>query len=128
MGAALNNNVRFYEAFDRVFTQCGSDRGCQIFLGINIPKLEKYTKYVTIKYTKSPQSIPDGRNRPIGHKIYRYISLQDPSKCTQILIFGLKICHLAALGETRFPGNGVAPKWFRYWFATFTVASLWFHS
>jgi hypothetical protein len=22
----------------------------------------------------------------------------------------------------------VAPKWFRYWFATFTVASLWFHS
>jgi hypothetical protein len=35
--------------------------------------------------------------RPNGHKIYQHLALQDPTKVTQIGIFGLKICHVATL-------------------------------
>jgi hypothetical protein len=36
-------------------------------------------------------------NRPNARKIYQHLPLQDPPKCTQIRIFGLKIYHLATL-------------------------------
>jgi hypothetical protein len=36
--------------------------------------------------------------RPNGHKIYQPLPLQVPPKFTQIMIFGLKICHLATPG------------------------------
>jgi hypothetical protein len=35
------------------------------------------------------------------HKIYQHLPLQDPTKFTQIWIFGLKIYHLATLPESR---------------------------
>jgi hypothetical protein len=40
---------------------------------------------MTIKYTKWTQ------NRPNGHKIYKYLPLQVPTKFIQIRVFGLKI-------------------------------------
>jgi hypothetical protein len=36
-------------------------------------------------------------------KIYQYLSLQHPPKFTQIVIFGLKIYHLATLVSGLFP-------------------------
>jgi hypothetical protein len=47
----------------------------------------KYTK-MGIKYTYWPQ------NRPNVQKL-QHLPLQDPPKFTQIVIFGLKIYHLA---------------------------------
>jgi hypothetical protein len=44
-----------------------------------------------IKYFQSPE------NRPNGPKICQDFPLQEPPKCTQIGIFGLKTNHLAAL-------------------------------
>jgi hypothetical protein len=37
------------------------------------------------------------QKRPNGHKIYQHLILQVPPKLTQIMIFGLKKCHLATL-------------------------------
>jgi hypothetical protein len=58
-----------------------------------MPKQEKNTKLYRLatKYTKWPQ------NRPNGHKINQHLQLHDPTKFTQIGIFGLKICHLKTL-------------------------------
>jgi hypothetical protein len=36
-------------------------------------------------------------NRPNGKMIYQHLPLKDPTKFTQIGIFGLKIYHLATL-------------------------------
>jgi hypothetical protein len=36
----------------------------------------------------------------VVHKIYQHLTLQDPTKFTQITTFGLKIYHLAALHST----------------------------
>jgi hypothetical protein len=58
--------------------------------GKNIPKNHRIYQ-IAINYDKKSQ------NRPNGHIIYQRLSLQDPSKFTQIGIFGLKICHLATL-------------------------------
>jgi hypothetical protein len=52
-------------------------------MGENIPNDQ-----VTIKW---PYYIPN------GHKIYQNFPFQDPPKFTQILIFGLKIYHLATM-------------------------------
>jgi hypothetical protein len=54
---------------------------------------------ITIKYTKWPQNIPNGRTiDQIAVKyVDQYLQLQEPPKFTQIGIFGLKICHLATL-------------------------------
>jgi hypothetical protein len=46
---------------------------------------------MAIKYFQWPY------NRSNGHKIYQDFQLQDPSKFTQIGIFGLKTNHLATL-------------------------------
>jgi hypothetical protein len=46
---------------------------------------------MNIKYFKWP------KNRPKIHKIDRHRQLPDPSKLTQIAIFGLKIYRLATL-------------------------------
>jgi hypothetical protein len=48
---------------------------------------KKYMYKMSVKY------VP----RPNGHKIYQHRLLQEPSKFTQIGIFGLKIWHLATL-------------------------------
>jgi hypothetical protein len=48
---------------------------------------------MSTKYSKCSQ------NRPIGHKTYQHLPLQDPPKFAQIGIFGLKICHLATLAK-----------------------------
>jgi hypothetical protein len=45
-------------------------------------------------YTKWSQ------NRPNGHKMYQHLPLQEPPKFTQLVIFGLKINHLATQVET----------------------------
>jgi hypothetical protein len=62
----------------------------------NIPKRGKCTKL--------PQSKPNvnkiyrmALNGPNVQKIHQHLPLQDPQKCTQITIFGLKINHLATL-------------------------------
>jgi general stress protein 26 len=47
--------------------------------------------HITIKHTEWTQNLPN------GHKIYQHLSLQDPTKFTQIGIFGLKICRLETL-------------------------------
>jgi hypothetical protein len=55
---------------------------------------------ITIKYTKWPQNIANGRkiHRPHGYKTYQHLPLQEPPKFTQIGIFGFqKINHLATL-------------------------------
>jgi hypothetical protein len=49
---------------------------------------------MTMKYTKWSQNIANGR------KMYQHFPLQDPSKFTQIGIFGLKMCHLATMLQT----------------------------
>jgi hypothetical protein len=67
------------------------NQGCQIFLGPNIPKWEKYTYQMATNYTKRPQIIPN------GHKIYQHFPIEGPLKFTQIVIFGLKTNHLATL-------------------------------
>jgi hypothetical protein len=41
-------------------------------------------------------------NRPIGHKIYQQLPLQESLKFTQCRIFGLKKYHLATLLPTTF--------------------------
>jgi hypothetical protein len=46
---------------------------------------------MAIKKTKSRTYIPNGQ------KIYRYFPFQDPPKFTQIVIFGLKMYHMATL-------------------------------
>jgi hypothetical protein len=56
----------------------------------------KYTKlsinyHTGIQYNKWPCYIPN------GHKIYQHFPFQDPPKITKIVIFGLKIYHLATL-------------------------------
>jgi hypothetical protein len=51
--------------------------------GKNIPNNHKYTKWL--------------QNMQTGRKIYQHLTLQDPPKFTQMVIFGLKICHLATL-------------------------------
>jgi hypothetical protein len=53
------------------------NQGCQIFLGQNVPKREKYKK--------RPQTTPN------GHKIYQHFPFKGPPKYTQIGIFGLKV-------------------------------------
>jgi hypothetical protein len=70
-------------------------QGCQIFLGPNIPKWENIC-------TKWPQTIPNGhklyqmiKNIPNGHKIWQHIPLRGPPTFSRIVIFGLKINHLA---------------------------------
>jgi hypothetical protein len=35
-------------------------QGCQIFLGTKYQNGKKYTKYVTVKYTKMPKNKPNG--------------------------------------------------------------------
>jgi hypothetical protein len=64
--------------------------GLPDFPWYNIPKREKIYQ-ITIKYTKWPQSIPN------GHKIYQNIPSQVPPQFTQIIIFGLKIYQLATM-------------------------------
>jgi hypothetical protein len=51
------------------------------------------------KYTKWPQNITNGHKIgiPIDRKIYQNLQWQDPPKFTQIVLFGLKINHLATL-------------------------------
>jgi hypothetical protein len=60
------------------------------------------TKWPQNTYTKLQQNIPN------GHKLYQmatkytnkkdqHLPLQDPTKFTQIGIFGLKMCHMATL-------------------------------
>jgi hypothetical protein len=52
----------------------------------------------TIKYSEWPQTRSNGRKiYQNGHYINQHLSLQVPPKFTQIIIFGLKICHLATL-------------------------------
>jgi hypothetical protein len=46
-------------------------------------------------YIKCPQSIP--HNIPKAHKMYQYFTFKVLQKYIQILIFGLKIYHLATL-------------------------------
>jgi hypothetical protein len=75
-------------------------QGCQIFLGPNIPKWEKYTKL--------PQTIPNCHKLcqmamkysklSYNLKKTKHFPFQGPPKFTQIRIFGLKINHLATLG------------------------------
>jgi hypothetical protein len=55
----------------------------------NIPKRGKIYQMTRKLYTEWPQNIPNGR------RIDQRLILQDPPKCTQIGIFGLKIYHLA---------------------------------
>jgi hypothetical protein len=46
---------------------------------------------ITIKYTKWPQNIPHCRKIDLpAVKIYQHLPLQEPTKFTQIGIFGLK--------------------------------------
>jgi hypothetical protein len=61
-----------------------------------------FQKTSYVKYTKWPQSIPNGQKiDQIDIKyVYRHLPLQVPPKFTQIGIFGLKICHLATLPPT----------------------------
>jgi hypothetical protein len=78
------------------------EQGCQIFLGTTYQNGKIYR--ITIKYTKWPQTISNGRkNRQNGHKKYQHLPLQVPPKFTQTRIFGLKICHLATLVLRSFP-------------------------
>jgi hypothetical protein len=55
---------------------------------------------MSIKYNKRPQN---GLN---FRKIYQHLPLQDPPKCSQIWIFGLKTNHLATLS----PGHEKVKK------------------
>jgi hypothetical protein len=71
-------------------------QGCQIFLGPNLPKREKYIKWpqtisIGLNYTKRPLIIQKGR------KIYQHFPFQGSPNYTQIGMFGLKINHLATL-------------------------------
>jgi hypothetical protein len=61
-------------------------QGCQIFLGTTLQAGENITIGPKID--------------PSGPKIYQHLPMQDPPKFTQIGSFGLKICHLATLGNT----------------------------
>jgi hypothetical protein len=72
-------------------------QGCQIFRGTIFQNGENIPKYT--KYTNVPLNIPNGHKICIPNdlKLYQYLPLQDPPKCTQIGIFGLKINHLATL-------------------------------
>jgi hypothetical protein len=99
--------VRLHEA---KFTFLWHWLGCQIFLGTkyqnrkNRPKREN-TYQMAITSTKWPQNIPN------GHIICQHLPLQNPTKFTQIGIFGVKIYHLAALGtgqEAHHPTYSVA--------------------
>jgi hypothetical protein len=65
--------------------------------GKNVPNNKKIYQIAT-NYTSLPY------NRPNGHIKYQIRPLQDPLKCTQIRIFGLKICHLATLRKTETSG------------------------
>jgi hypothetical protein len=65
-------------------------------MDLNILNQEK-TYQITIKYTQWPQNIQMAVNRPNGNKMCQHLPLLDPPKCTQIGIFGLKMCHLATL-------------------------------
>jgi hypothetical protein len=69
---------------------------------------------MTMKYTKWPWNIPNGHEIciPNGHKIYQHLPLQKPPKFTQILIFGLKLYHLATLVTGSVPADAVAPEIF----------------
>jgi hypothetical protein len=53
---------------------------------------------MAIKHTKSLQCIPK------GYILNEHFSSQDPPKYTSIGIFGMKICHLAALLKKGFLG------------------------
>jgi hypothetical protein len=53
---------------------------------------------MTVKCSKWPRSIQN------GHKIYQHFSLQGYPKYTKRRIFGMKIDHLATLGEIRIKG------------------------
>jgi hypothetical protein len=71
----------------------------------------KYIYQMATKYAKWPQNIPNDhkihqmttkytkwlQNIPNGPKINLHLPLQVPPKFTQIIIFVLKICHLATL-------------------------------
>jgi hypothetical protein len=64
--------------------------GLPDFLGTRYQTEEKIYQ-MTTKFIRYPQ------NRPNGHKICRDFPLQDPTKFTQIGIFGSKTNHLATL-------------------------------
>jgi hypothetical protein len=61
------------------------------------------TYQITITYPQWQKNVPNGRKigRPNSHIIYQHLPLQDPSKFTQIGIFGLDMCHLATLDLKR---------------------------
>jgi hypothetical protein len=89
-----------------LFDAAVSFRVARFFL-VQLAKTGKIYQ-ITIKYTKWPQTIPN------GHNIYQMATnytkwpfniptapLQDPPKFCQIGIFGFKICHLATLVSFR---------------------------
>jgi hypothetical protein len=87
----------WYVQFVSNQAQHALEQGCQTFLaGKNIQNNNEIC-------TKWQQNIPNCRkiHRPNGHKIYQHLSFQDPPKFPQNGIFGLKICHLATLLESR---------------------------
>jgi hypothetical protein len=91
--------------------------GCQIFLGAKYQNGKNITNnhkiyQMSIKCTKWPQNIPNGRQIDQTaikyiHQMavqYRYLptsSIARPPKCTRNGIFGLRICNLATLSRKR---------------------------
>jgi hypothetical protein len=58
--------------------------GLPDFSWYKIPKREKFTNQMSIKYNNKTY------NGSSFHKICQHVQLQDPPKCTQIWSFGLK--------------------------------------
>jgi hypothetical protein len=87
--------LRFFEDWSRSYC----DQGSQIFLNTINQNEVKFTKLplyyqMTIKYNTRPYYIPN------GYKIYKHFPFQDPPKTIPIVIFGLKMYHLATLFVT----------------------------
>jgi hypothetical protein len=71
------------------------DQGCQIFLG----EIHQNEGKITIVL---PQNIPnDHKNIPNYHKFYQHFQFQDPPKYSRIILFGMKINHLATLSAIK---------------------------
>jgi hypothetical protein len=71
------------------------------------PAKTKVARFFSLQHTKTGENIPNEHKIyqkalkiPYGHKIYRRFPFQGPPKCTQIVIFGIKIYHLATLAKT----------------------------
>jgi hypothetical protein len=74
------------------------------------PVETRVARFCLVQNTKTGKNIPNYpelyqmfikyNKRPSVHKKYQHLPFQDPPKCTQIWIFGLKTNHLATLVET----------------------------